>query len=359
MTAIWRKLRDPWAKIRKLVTVIVLVILTLLLISFLTWWYDKTIWDLIELLVIPLALTIIALLFNRAERTSEQTLAQQQREHDRTIADDRNSESALQMYLDRMTELILERGLRESEEDSGVRDIARARTLTVLRSLDRQRRGAVLQFLHDSGLINADDAVINLDNADLACAALAGADLEGASLRGANLRRADLTAARLTDADLTKAWLTEARLHRAEMDRATLVGAHMTEADLSRARLSEADMGSDDFAIQTDLLHANLRQAQLYKADLRRAELRMADLTDANLGKANLEWADLTDANLSGAWLRDANLTNTILDGITQTKDTKWPTGFTLPVLPADRAETWFTRLLANLPHCHPTNPKG
>ena len=52
-----------------------------------------------------------------------------------------------------MQELILDKGLRRSEKDAEIRDVARARTLTVLRSLDGDRKGQVLRFLHEADLI--------------------------------------------------------------------------------------------------------------------------------------------------------------------------------------------------------------
>ena len=84
----------------------------------------KSAWDRLELLGIPLVLGAGAFWFNNQTRKSEQELAQH-----------RVREEALQGYLDRMQELILEKGLRRSEKDAEIRDVARARTLTVLRSL--------------------------------------------------------------------------------------------------------------------------------------------------------------------------------------------------------------------------------
>ena len=45
-----------------------------------------------------------------------------------------------------MTELLLDKKLRESEVDE-VRAVARARTFTVLRRLDGERKGALIRFL--------------------------------------------------------------------------------------------------------------------------------------------------------------------------------------------------------------------
>jgi len=118
------------------------------------WQREKTLWDWMDLLFVPLVVALGAAVFtwltNKREREAEGNhvkaaadAEEQRAKTDRGIALDRSRETALQTYLDRMTELIKE-GLRESKEDDAKRSIARARTLTVLRQLDRERKGLLL-----------------------------------------------------------------------------------------------------------------------------------------------------------------------------------------------------------------------
>src|SRR5215208_6543491 len=113
-----------------------------------------------------------------------------------------------------MNTLLLEHNLRHSEEDSGVRTLARARTLTVLGRLDPSRKSAVLQFLAEAQLIQRFEKrlpIITLSDADLRDveqsftdlwrADLSFTDLSGANLKG-DLSRADLSGADLSDANL-------------------------------------------------------------------------------------------------------------------------------------------------------------
>jgi flagellar biosynthesis/type III secretory pathway M-ring protein FliF/YscJ len=91
----------------------------------------KTVWDWLQLLIVPLALAVIALLFNflstRAERKmatkryeqdkqiaderygQEQKIAAQRYEQDQLLALDKQREDLLQAYLNHMSELLLER----------------------------------------------------------------------------------------------------------------------------------------------------------------------------------------------------------------------------------------------------------
>jgi 1,4-dihydroxy-2-naphthoate octaprenyltransferase len=58
----------------------------------------------------------------------------------------------LQAYLDQMSALMLHNNLRDSEEDSEARRLARARTLTVLGRLGPDRKRTVVRFLYESAL---------------------------------------------------------------------------------------------------------------------------------------------------------------------------------------------------------------
>jgi uncharacterized protein YjbI with pentapeptide repeats len=234
---------------------------------------QKTLWDWLQLLIVPAMLALGGFLFNNIQHNSEQRRA----ETDSAIAENHQREAALQTYLDKMTDLLLEHNLGTPEAKEEVKIVARSRTLTTLRTLDPTRKGLLVSFLHEPGLIKRGEPIVSLQKADLR-----GADLRGADLRGADLLEADLTRALLDRADLT---------------RALLIRADLTRADLTGA----------------DLRGADLRAARLFEADLRGADLRGADLCGADLSGANLSGANLLDADL-----RAAKYNN----------QTQWPGGF-------------------------------
>jgi hypothetical protein len=197
----------------------------------------KLAWDWLELLIIPLVLALGALWFNNQTRKSDQEIARRERENDRQIAEDRAQEEALHRYLDRMQELILDKGLRKSEEDAEVRNVARARTLAVLRSLDGNRKGQVVRFLCEADLIRKlrnSEVIIDLRTADLSGANLLGAKLEDAYIHNANLIYANLTGANLSDAHLLGAegWTNEQFAQAESLARATMPdGTVMSDED--------------------------------------------------------------------------------------------------------------------------------
>jgi uncharacterized protein YjbI with pentapeptide repeats len=224
----------------------------------------KTLWDWLQLLIVPLAVAGVGFWFTVQQDARQQTIQQQNAQ-----------DEALQNYLDEMGNLLLEKKLRKSEEDSEVRTLARARTLTVLGRLDSSRKAAVIQFLDEAQLIQRverREPIIGLGGADLG-----GAGLSGANLSGAHLRTADLS------------------------------GATLHRTDLSNARLSYADL-SGARLLHTDLSNADLLWADLSNADVNSSNLRSADLKGAYMKDARLIAVHLNDARLSHAYLGNTDL---------------------------------------------------
>jgi uncharacterized protein YjbI with pentapeptide repeats len=338
----------------------ILAVILLLLLAWTTWetgrldnlgFGEKSYWDWMELLVIPVVLAVGAWWLNKSEREIE-----------REIAKEKQNQATLEAYLDRMTELLLENELRESEENDEVRSVARTRTLATLRSLDGERKGQVVQFLYESGLIGPKLVTVLLNGADMSGASLSEADLHGADLRGANLHGADLSGADLGGFYLIRSWLdgatisdkwrlvrdnvtdgasgrdmwnenprganlrganlrganlrganlSGANLRGANLRGADLSGAHLIWAQLYQTTLDDATIG-DKWRLVRDIVTdgasgRDLRNEELSWADLSWADLSRADLSEANLSWADLSRADLSEANLHGADLSGANL---------------------------------------------------
>jgi uncharacterized protein YjbI with pentapeptide repeats len=259
----------------------------------------KTVWDLMDLLIVPLVLVVIGLGFTMLLDARQQDLENQRAEAERELAVQRAQDEALQAYLDQMNTLLLEKNLRESEEDSEARTLARARTLTVLGRVDPSRKEAIIQFLDEAELVHRVEGrgpIVMLGSADLRGAVLSDPDVNDPNL-AANLSGANLVDAKLRDVELGFANLGDANLRYADLRDANLPYIDLRNAELGYAKLRDAN-----------LRRADLRDANLYLADLRGADLSGADLADVNLRYANLSGADLADVNLVDANLRGANL---------------------------------------------------
>ena len=281
-----------------------------------TWtgFFHRTLWDGMQLLLVPVVLTLGTFLFILVISRNERNLAQLRDHTAHDIALDRQREAVLQAYLGRMSEFLLANHLRLSDPGDEIRVLAQAQTVTALSRLDTARKGNLLRFLYESHLINTDlgSRIITLNGAevrgvdlrvaDLNRVDLSGADLSEADLRGANLSKADLREANLSKVDLSKADLDGANLSEADLRGANLSGSNLSGTDLSGANLSGSNLS------EANLSEANLFCARLGEANLNNATLRGADLSGANLSGANLRRADLTRANLNGANLSKADL---------------------------------------------------
>jgi len=239
------------------------LVLVLILVGY---HYKITLWDWAELLFVPAVLALGGYLFTRSENHRTQKLADQRAQEDRNLANDRRQDEALQAYLDQMSQLLTDRGLRSKTHWlDEARVTARAQSLAVLRRLDGERKKSALQFLYEAQLINRSE------NGPLV--GLSGADLTSTDLRYITLRNAALN------------------------------GALLENADLREAKLNDVDLGGADLS-GADLSNAKLRSANMANADLQRKDERK--LNGANLSGADLSGADLSDADLSGAYLSGA-----------------------------------------------------
>lgn len=315
----------------------------------------KTLWDWMQLLIVPTALAIAAAYLNRQQKDVEQRQAR-----------DQQRETALQAFFTQIGELILEHDLVSSKPGDPVRTIARARTHTVLRQLDGIRKGALVRFLVESKLILdpeskepglPPESVITLRGADLTNADLRGVNFARVRLRGVDLTGADLRGTRLRDAEMDETTQVSAQWRalydavNGPADRGVLRGKDLRGADFQRQDLSRFDLrGTDlrgahlagvslsetkiDFLTRLDfkwqrvwkimnrskedrkplhLQRADLSGAYLVVAPLNGADLRAADFTSANLQHAQLRAAKMEElkgafVDLRYAWLADVNL---------------------------------------------------
>ena len=281
----------------------------------------KTLWDWLQLFIVPLALAAIGLWFSAQQDAHQQEIEKDRAKSDQHIEEQRAQDAALQAYLDQMSQLMLDGDLLDSKQDSEVRTLARARTQTVIARLDSRRKGSVVQFLYEASLIKKENPVVSLSDVRLSGANLSHLELSDANLSEAELKGTNLSDANLSDANLSEAKLKGANLSDANLSDANLSHAKLDGADLSLAILPGADLSGAELkgAILSD---AKLSDAKLEGAVLSLANLRRADLSGADIGggtflfDADLRRAELNDVNLSGAYLSGADLKEA--EGVTQ-----------------------------------------
>jgi hypothetical protein len=191
---------------------------------------SKTLWDWFNLLgifAIPAAVAWYTM--------------KQGKMRDAEIKDNQN-EDIFREYMEYIENMTKRKGLYASKEYDQIRYIASMHTLSVLSQLDGKRKGKTIRFLFESGLINANECIIDLREADLTNANLTGVFFVGADLSGTNLTGADLSKSTLWSVDFSGAKLINANLSDADLHEAVLRGANLAGVKLNEADLSEADL---------------------------------------------------------------------------------------------------------------------
>lgn len=324
----WQDITRIWPDIRRDIlrfptTVVVLAVILLMMIPLITSGYgqswtgfgkplepliddsyqSKTLWDWLDLLIVPSILAFFAALTkwwldkaeekrNVRDQEFKDYLARRDREFEKnlverthTIEADRVREAALQSYLDKMTTLLFKEDLRGETANPVAEDVARIRTLTILRRLDGARKGMLLRFLYEARLI-----MKRISDPDVGyirpIVKLELADLRGADLRGA---------------DLSGAYLRETILSGAYMMHATLVATDLKRADLSKVHFEDAILLDADIN-EVDLSGADMRRASIKKNQLVRAKSLKGTILDDGThydGRFRLK-GDLEEARMQG-----------------------------------------------------------
>jgi uncharacterized protein YjbI with pentapeptide repeats len=302
----------------------------------------KTLWDWLQLLLVPVVLAIVAFAFNAGQASTNQQLEQQS-----------NQEQVVNTYLGQMSNLLLQYKLHDSQLGDPRRAIAQAITLTALDRLDGAHKNLIILFLYRADLLKyhyyknnetecgdpkalkkqfSDEQPIitlsqgniegvTINNLKLSCVDLHNMNLEGSNFSTSLLDRADLGLSLAMNADFSHASLKAANLYYMDLSEAHLQGALLQYANmkgicLSHARLDGAELQHADLRAYTHSVnYATLICGQHDNATLTPANLSDAVLTQANLTGADLTQANLTGADLSGADLSGVNLDKAVLKG--------------------------------------------
>ncbi|MDQ6661720.1 MAG: pentapeptide repeat-containing protein, partial [Chloroflexota bacterium] len=177
-------------------------------LHFLDFKANGTLWNWLQLLSAPVFVSVLPFVFKGPHASSEHKVDEPQKQPDARLSeqststelqieDQRQQEAVIEAYLSHMSELLLEKNLRSSAPGSDAQEVAQALTLTALRRVDKSRKGAVLQFLHEAGLIYKAKPIIDLSGTDLR-----GIDLSKAKLNVTNICQVDLSGANLSGANL-------------------------------------------------------------------------------------------------------------------------------------------------------------
>ncbi|MDJ0634201.1 MAG: pentapeptide repeat-containing protein [Xenococcaceae cyanobacterium MO_188.B29] len=201
--------------------------------SFLKWFNDgtknKTSWEWMELIIIPLSIAFIVGAIEILNSLRQQKLELEISNYQGALSQQIKQQETLEKYLEKMTDLLINHQLLTTERHE-ILSVAQGLTFTALTGLDSSNKKFLLRFLYESQLIGYPNSkkctaqIIKLNRADLKnidigdlnwqCVNLLGADLRGANLKNTILSYSDLRYTNLSNADLSNAQLENAQLDK-------------------------------------------------------------------------------------------------------------------------------------------------
>lgn len=244
----------------------------------------RKLWDWLSILIVPVTLAIGGFVFSSAQESQQQAIEEQ-----------RARDTAVQDYLDQMSQLMLgnrgQESLLSPQASDEVRTLARARTLTTLSRVDNGKltvgyrnshKTAVMQFLQESNVINA-TAFNNMKVGN-----------EGETVRAIRRHSADVR---------------KKQLHNFCTGDGSSDNSPIQYCDSNSLN---GNIPSDGYPVislrEAQLKHSSLRNADLWGTSFLRADLRDADMSDSILVGAFLLGADLRDVDFIDASLIGAEL---------------------------------------------------
>jgi uncharacterized protein YjbI with pentapeptide repeats len=207
----------------------------------------KTAWDVLQLLIVPVMLVLIALYFNASQASRDRSREDRRIREDRALAEDAREDATLDDYIAKMSSLTLDRGLLKAPPGSAVRQVARTATLTTVRRMSGSRKGEVVRFLYEAGLLAVPtydgdaDPIIDLTGADLR-----GADLVDASLNSRRQRGVVTLRSGIAGGVALRGDLRGARFDHAYLDGANFRGGNLRGASFEGTVIYSTSFAGDD-----------------------------------------------------------------------------------------------------------------
>lgn len=209
----------------------------------------KKLWDWLDLLIVPLSIATMGLLYNKIEKSKEEKKEFENKQNE-----------ILDSYFKVISDLILKSNLLDITLNNKSRIIARTRTIVAIENLNDERKGQVLQFLHESKLINT----------------------EIIELLGANFKSSEVSGIVLKDVTIKGVYFCNSKFIKTYLDNSVF-----TSCDFSDTNFSDSSMNN------TDLSYTKLRRCQLRNINLTTVNFDGADLTDANLTDSTIMQSQL------------------------------------------------------------------
>jgi len=195
---------------------------------------SKTLWDWLDLLLIPLIIAVAGWYFSKTEKKSEKAREKE-----------KNQQSIRENYLKTITSLLLEHNLKESKRGDEIRSVAKAYTTTFLINADNARKGIILQFLFESNLISEKPVIdllgVNLSNSNFDKLKLINIEITGANFKNCNFRKSNLERSIFCTSDFSGSNLSYSNLKNVDFTYCDMIGTKIIGVDLRETNIDGVD----------------------------------------------------------------------------------------------------------------------
>ena len=289
----------------------------------------KNFFQLISALLLPLMLGIFTIVFTFSQqnlatqqRAEDRQAAEQLRDFERNLAEERYQSELLDNYVKDFTQLA-------NENDGSLTHhallvtLARVRTLNILRQLSLQRSMRIIRFLLEASLLAQNTALDlssaelrHLDFRDLATnrkhldrvvfagmifseATLIELAMNNVTFRAAQFDRTDFSYSSLKQVDLSFANFNRSKLSSMQFHHVTLASAKMNQIDFSSTIFDDVAMN------EADLREINCRSSHFFNVRFTNAKLRHVDFAFATLKNVDFSSAQLSNVSFTFARMQN------------------------------------------------------
>jgi uncharacterized protein YjbI with pentapeptide repeats len=214
----------------------------------------RTLWDWLELFIIPIFISLGVLSFGALEK---ENLLRKEIERQR--------QETLSNSVDTLFSILFEKNnslIPVGDKFSAIRSLI----LITLRQLDNRRKAELLQVLYELQLINLIPKV---------------------DLKGANFNFIDLQSAPLCDANLSGSYFEKSNLRNANLQNTIFIGVVFTNSDFRSSKLDGTDFSYSELK-GANFSNCDLRNSIFDYSDICKAKLRGAKFTTEQKLKYNI-----------------------------------------------------------------------
>lgn len=209
----------------------------------------KLLWDWLDLLIIPSSVALVGWIYKEFEKSKDAKKEYENKQNE-----------TLDSYFRIISDLIIKDNLLDNNLNNDSKIIARTRTIVAIENLSGDRKGQVLQFLHESNLIR--NNVVDLVGGNFRNSEVSGIVLKGIAIKGVYFCKSEFVKTYLQNTDFSGCDFSETNF-----DSSSLENTNLSYTKLLKCKLTNIDLTTVNFE-GADLTNADLSNSKILQTQL-------------------------------------------------------------------------------------------